>query len=181
VVGIAALIGAHAAFLFSVWVLGAIVAHLPPRIPSRSAGLVVLLGTIMFVGVFLTLKKFSMPLYASEILLGVLTASLIYAIKCQDGPGKVSVYSRTSRFFSNISYTLYLTHVPFLIFVCAIVNSPWTRWAVSPVTVGEFAVVMSLAIVWARILYLLFESKTDAARQVVWSRVAAVPPGISSR
>jgi peptidoglycan/LPS O-acetylase OafA/YrhL len=172
VVGIAVLIGAHAAYLFLVWILGAIVAHLLPRIPSRLASLVVVFGALVFVGVFLTLKKLSLPLYVTEMMLGVLTALLIYAIKCHDSLCEASLYSRTSRFFSNISYTLYLTHLPFLIFVCAIVNSPWTRWAISPATLAEFAALMSLPVVWAWILYQLFESKTDIARRVVWAGTA---------
>lgn len=128
----------------------------------------------MLLGVFLTLRKLSLPVYVSEMMVGVVTALLIYAIKCQDTPGKVSLYSRTSRFFSNISYTLYLTHLPFLILVCAIVNSPWTQWRILPVTVAEFVAVMSLTVVWAWILYNLFELKTDVARQVVLSGIAKI-------
>jgi peptidoglycan/LPS O-acetylase OafA/YrhL len=180
VAAIVALIGADATYLFLVWTLGAMVALMPRKIPSRWAGLVVLLASLLFVGVFLKLKSFGLPIYGSEMALGVLTASLIYAIKCQDRAGDVSGYSRASRFFSDISYTLYVTHVPFLIFVCAIVNAPWTRRPASPATVAQFAAVMALAIVWAWILYLLFESRTDRARRLARSGLSKLA-GVSAR
>jgi len=88
-----------------------------------------------------------LPLYTSEMLLGILSALLIYAIKCQNTTAQVSLYSKTSRFFSDISYTLYLTHLPFLIFVCALVNSTWKKWTVSPLMLIAFIAVSSLAIV----------------------------------
>ena len=172
VICLVALIGAHAVFLFLVWCLGAMVAYLPKRIASQHSGTVVLLGAVVFVSVFVTLKKFGLSFYMSELVLGSLAASLIYAIKCQDSIATTSIYSQASRFFSNMSYTLYLSHLPFLIFVCALINTPWSRWAISPMTVSAFLFIMLLAIVWAWLLYTLFEAKTDPVRHMVWAGIA---------
>jgi peptidoglycan/LPS O-acetylase OafA/YrhL len=171
-VGIFVLIGVHAGYLFLVWMLGAVISQMPPRIPQHTAGKVVMVAAVVFVAVFLATKKFNTPRFSGEMIIAISTGILIYIVKCQSNISRPSIYSVTSRFFSNISYTLYLTHLPFLILLCAIFNSPWAKWSMSPLAAAEFLAIAAAAIVWSTVVYLMFESNTDIARRAVLALIA---------
>ncbi|GAC1418147.1 MAG: acyltransferase [Burkholderiaceae bacterium] len=178
-IGIFVLIGVHAGCLFLVWILGAVISRMRPRIPQHIAGMVVMVAAVMFVVVFLIVKKSDIPLFAAEMIIAISTGILIYVVKCKNDTTGPSIYSMASRFFSNISYTLYLTHLPFLILLCAIFNSPWAKWSMSPLAAAEFLAISAAAIVWATIVYLMFESNTDVARRAVLALITklSVYPG----
>ena len=176
-VGISVLIGVHASCLFLVWVLGAVISRIPPRIPQHVAGIVVMVAAVVFMVIFLIVKKSDIPLFAAETIIATSTGVLIYVVKCRNDFTRPSIYSMTSRFFSNISYTLYLTHLPFLILMCAIFNSPWSKWSVSPLAAAEFFAICVAAIVWATVIYLMFESNTEIARRAVLALITKLRSG----
>ncbi len=175
--GIFVLIGVHAGYLFLVWMLGAVISRMPPRIPQHIAGTVVMIAAVVFVVVFLIVKKSDIPLFSAEMIIAISTGMLIYVVKCKNDITGPSIYSMTSRFFSNISYTLYLTHLPFLILLCAIFNSPWAKWSMSPLAAAEFLAIFTAPIVWATVVYLIFESNTDIARRAVLALITKLRSG----
>ena len=155
--GIFVLIGVHASYLFLTWVLGAVISLAPRHIPQRVAGKVVLAAAAVFLVVFMAAKKWNMPIHLSEMIIAILIGILIYIVRCQANIARPSIYSSTSRFISNKSYTLYLTHLPFLILLCAIFNSPWARWSMSPLAAAEFLAIIAATIIWATFVYGMFE------------------------
>lgn len=168
------LIGAHKAYLFLPWVMGAAVSRLPSP-PARFPGLTMLVASAIFLLVFVGLKKLHLPLAASEMLIAVLSAGLIYLARRHTGVGTgpfAWIYARVSSFFSQISYSLYLTHLPVMIFICAAINNPWAPWPLTPTTALMALCVCMAAIAWAWLVYLLFESHTDRARRFVAERLA---------
>lgn len=167
VVAIIALIGVHASFLFLTWTLGALVAWAPRLIPQRWSAKTALVAGLLFAIAFFSAKKFGLSLIAGETLLAILSGGLIYVLKCHVGTTQPSPYSRIARFFSKISYTLYLTHLPFLVLLCAAVNSPWSQWNFSALTAIQFLAIYAATVLWATLLYNLFEAKTDNARLAV--------------
>jgi peptidoglycan/LPS O-acetylase OafA/YrhL len=63
--------------------------------------------------------------------------------------------------------TLYLVHVPILIFLCACVNNPWNIW---PGTLVNFAIILlicGLTMAFAFGFYLVFEANTDIVRNFI--------------
>ena len=166
-VGIFVLIGVHAVYLFLIWTLGAMISCMRPRISQDIAGTVVMVVAVTFVAVSIIVKKSDMPLFPAETIMAISTAVLIYAVRCNNDTTRQSIYTMAAKFLSSISYSLYLTHLPFLVLLCAIFNSPWAKWSMSPLAAMEFLAISAATIVWATLVYLMFESNTDVARRAV--------------
>jgi peptidoglycan/LPS O-acetylase OafA/YrhL len=174
------LIGVHASYLFLIWVMGAAIAALKPVIPANKASLAVLATAILAFVIVLFAKKLHLPLALAELLVGATAAALVYAIKCQTGQSKAVLYNKSAKFFSDISYTLYLTHLPFLVLLCAMVNSPWSQWPLSVVTALKFCLIIATAILWATLMHRLFEAKTDLARNFVMRQLGKARSGVAA-
>ena len=174
VICIPLLIGIHGSFLFLIWVFGAVVSILPRRIPNHLAPWAALIAAGALACLVVMAKKLAFNYLASEMLIGLSSALLVYLVKCHDTVGVRSIYSGASHFFSKISYTLYLTHLPLVIFVTNLVNSPWSLSPPTLVTLAKFSIVIAAAILWSYGLYLLFESKTDSLRAAIVSMIARI-------
>ncbi|WP_322043234.1 acyltransferase [Paraburkholderia sp. J67] len=156
--------GAHAEFLFLTWLSGALVAALPNLISKRWATWAVSISSITFLILFLGIKKLNLPLYPAELLIASFVSILVYTIKCQTTPSNPSPYTWISAWSAKISYTLYLTHLPFLVLMCAIINTPWHMSAMTAASLTKFLAVVILAVLWAGLIYYFFESRTTVVR-----------------
>lgn len=172
-IAVAILIGPHARFLFLVWLLGVAVALLPQWISAQRAYRAVVIAALVFAAVFIGVKKFYLLRDTAEILVAVAVSVLIYTIKCQTTHCKTSLYGRAARWTSEISYTLYLTHLPFLVLMCALINSPWAISPIAPAALAKFATAIIATLAWVYLLYYLFESRTDAVRKALKAKLAA--------
>ncbi len=73
-------------------------------------------------------------------------------------------YNRLARGAANISYTLYVVHMPFLIFLRAFFNGG-AQWSFRPGTAGIAAALFIAAIIYASGVWYLFESRTTRIRE----------------
>ncbi len=166
-VAILALIGRTADVLMLPWLMGAAVSQVPAVIPPRLRVPAAWATAVIMMAVLDGAKRYIANIDAAELMVGLAAALLVYTVKCQDRAGDTGLYGRVSGFIARLSYTLYLTHLPFLIFVFTAVSGPW---ALHPVSAGGLAKMLGLvaaALVWAWALYRLFERRTDAAREAV--------------
>jgi peptidoglycan/LPS O-acetylase OafA/YrhL len=165
-------VGGHASRLFLVWVLGAIISALPLKVPKP----LVRRGTI-FLAVVLSLsfpwvKKHVVNIVAAEFTIALISACLLYLMLHQMDKPSAGVYSSVSAFTSKISYTLYLVHVPVLIFFCACINTPWHIW---PSTPANIAIVLSICVLTVALafgIYLVFEANTDQVRNFIVRKIS---------
>ncbi|HEV3430417.1 MAG TPA: acyltransferase [Paraburkholderia sp.] len=158
------LLGIHGSILFLTWLSGAALSILPRQIPARHANWAVSIAGVAFVIFFLGIKRLHLQLYLSELVVAMAVCALIYTVKCQVTPCRSFFYSRIAGWFSKISYSLYLTHLPLLILGCALLNTPWEKSRVAPAMLIKFSVDFAAAIAWAALVYHLFEAKTDTVR-----------------
>ena len=172
--GIMVVIGRDASRLFLVWVLGALVSLLPLKLSKTIAKW----GTVFFAVVLsvalVWVKKHIVNIATAEFTIGLLCACLLYFMLHHTQKAKDSFYSLVAAFTSRISYTLYLVHVPILIFLCACIDNPWHIWTRS---LGNVAIVMSVCgftIALAFGFYLLFEANTDRVRLVIAQKMDRV-------
>lgn len=166
-IGILALIGSEADLLLLPWLLGAAVSQLP-RVIARRWQNVAGLGAAVGMGLTLVLaKRYIADLQGAELVVGVAAAILVYIVACQNRLGKTGFYGRIASTLARLSYTLYLTHLPFMILVFTAVSGPWAEHPVSAGSLARCAGLILAALVWAWGVHRLFESRTDAAREAV--------------
>jgi len=168
--GISYFVGPEVLKLFPVWIMGAGVAALPLSLSGPAAKrLAMVAGGVLIVALPL-LRRAPASIYLAEWGIAVLSAWLIYLIKHLDLKRRPDWYSAISGFFSRISYTLYLVHLPLAVFVCALLNRPWHIWAKTGPNLSIWFA-MNLGLIGAAyVFYLLFEANTDAIRRMILGR-----------
>jgi peptidoglycan/LPS O-acetylase OafA/YrhL len=164
---ILALIGGEADLLFLPWLAGAAVSRIPRIIPRRWQSIATWGAAAAMAATLVLAKKYVGDLHGAELVVGLVAACLVYVVACQDRLGDTGLYGRVSAFLARLSYTLYLTHLPFMIFGFAAISGAWLPQGVSPGSLATCAGLVLAALVWAWGLYRLFESRTDAVRGVV--------------
>jgi peptidoglycan/LPS O-acetylase OafA/YrhL len=160
------LAGLNVVLLGLTWLMGAAITFLPP-FPARrrwARGVAVVLALILFAAGLIESKLLgSIP---SDLVLGLAVTALIWVIlHCATAP-LPAFYVHTARRAAHSSYTLYAVHLPMLIFLKATLHLPraYPGWHAVLVAAGVLAVI----VLYAQIVYELFEKNTDRVRH--WIR-----------
>jgi peptidoglycan/LPS O-acetylase OafA/YrhL len=146
------------------WLLGALIHYLPhfPARGARARGLASIGAlTLLFGG--LALGKAWNSSIASDLCVGILVAVVIWILVHSATAALPSGYVWLARGASQSSYTLYLAHGPILVFMQAYL-SPLTgapQWQKLLAGLG----VLAIMILYAQLLYQLFEKHTDLVRR----------------
>lgn len=155
-------VGAEIALLGISWLMGVLIGYLPPFPAGRSwtRGLVVMLA-LTLLGGGLVLNK-TWPTRVSELIVGGVVTFLIWVtLYCATAPLPES-YVRLAQRSAHSSYTLYLVHVPLLIFFKASLHLPRAvpGWHMFLVSIGLLIAVL----LYAQLVYELFEKRTTTVR-----------------
>jgi peptidoglycan/LPS O-acetylase OafA/YrhL len=160
------LAGMNIVLLGLTWLMGALIDILPP-FPARgrwARGLAIVLALVLL-GAGLVESKLlgSIP---SDLVLGLAVTALIWVtLHCATAP-LPAFYVHLARRAAHTSYTLYLVHLPLLIFLKAWLHLPraypgWHAYLVA-------AAVLAAIVLYAQLLYEAFEKNTDRVRR--WIR-----------
>jgi peptidoglycan/LPS O-acetylase OafA/YrhL len=169
-VAITALVGKDIFLLFFVWMLGAFLSILPLKVQGNplkfgTAGL-----AILFPVVFVLVRRAYLPMYLAEWLIALCFSVLFYLLLHRTEVARASIYKSLADFFSRISYTLYLVHLPLAVFLCAWVDTPWHHWDRSPSHLAPFLLLNIVLVFFSYAFYLVFEANTDRIRRLLFSR-----------
>jgi peptidoglycan/LPS O-acetylase OafA/YrhL len=126
-------------------------------------------GVVLLAGMF-GVRLLPVRAILAEYIVGLLTSLLLWSVVQQTGPAKHGFYKTVAGFFSRISYTLYLFHLPMAMFLCGLLNSPWHRWTYTPKNVAMYLASDTVIVVLVYGLWRLFESNTDLIRAKVFER-----------
>jgi peptidoglycan/LPS O-acetylase OafA/YrhL len=160
-------VGGEIISLFPTWLAGVaagiIAQRWPLRLPMRrravfAASVVVTLGGIV------AAAAHRIPYKGEVYIVGIAAIGLIWSTL--SAPPATGRYAKAAILLSEISYTLYLTHQPMLILLGAF----WLRgnlWTPDLPHLVLTLVPISIAVFFAYLMYLLFESRTDAVREFV--------------
>ncbi len=174
------IIGPGLAASFAVWLLGFLVSILPlvlsPRFQTASAAVCL----AQFLGINWLLRVHPLPQTAADLLLGFSFSLLLYAIAHRRQPVGNLAYQRASTRLAGFSYTLYLTHLPFLTFAIGLLIRPWRPWAKDPFHFALAALVFGATYAYSYLFYLLFERNTDRIRRFLSPLVLAGSTGQES-
>ena len=112
-----------------------------------------------------------------DLELGLTIALILPIFAHMPSPG--GTYSSAARGLSEISYTLYLTHFPFLTFIVLVGIAPM-KWPPSVEGAAIYAALLSAATAWAAIVWWCFERNTDSVYFTLSSKLRS-PENVSVR
>lgn len=156
--------------LFPLWLLGAGVSVLPPcRWFERRSFLYAFLGLLLGLcgGVLVACRLKVFPSErVSDYCLAVAASLLVYGLLHLQAPSRTSLSWRVSERLAAMSYTLYLVHMPLLMFVAGVFRSG-TRAAPTPMIVAMYMAICSLVIAVAWCFSRCTEVHTAAFRGLI--------------
>ena len=159
-------VGLNIFLLGLTWLMGALITFLP-AFPARrpwTRGLAIVLALVLF-GAGLVESKLlgSLP---SDLVLGLAVTAMIWVtLHCATAP-LPAFYVHMARRAAHSSYTLYLVHLPMVIFLKATLHLPraYPGWHVLLIGTGVLAAI----VLYAQLVYEAFEKNTDRVRR--WIR-----------
>lgn len=161
-------VGQWIAAWFLIWLLGAAINLLPPLpwLRSRLSTFIALL----FLAVTLEMT-FRSVLFAPETLFADLfvglAASLLIVVALQSkSPARPNVYSRVGSRLAGCSYTLYLVHLPCLVFLDALIING-ARWQPEPSSFAAALALGAVTFLYALVVAGLTERRTGDIRRFV--------------
>jgi peptidoglycan/LPS O-acetylase OafA/YrhL len=161
-------VGPEIAAYMSLWLFGALVGVIPRLSMFKvlwilRAYLVATSSLLLLLLVAIGVGRMQSSL-GNDIILGVVIAIWLFGVLHADASAEHHAYRRLARFFAGFSYSLYATHLPFLIFMreCFTAKSAW-----QPTAAGWLSAlgVALLAMIVAYLFSLVTESRTDIVRR----------------
>ncbi len=189
----AAFVGGYKLVLYMPWLAGVLIFFLPSP-PARRpwvvrllvvSGIVLLLVGFMlkargllFPDNSITLGRSHWHLPISDIVLSPVVAFLIWVLVHYATSPLQAAYVWLARRAAASSYTIYLVHMPALVFAAACLHLPRAipNWQSLPLRLALFAVVL----LYAQVVYWLFERNTDKVRRWIKPLVMGRRHGESS-
>jgi peptidoglycan/LPS O-acetylase OafA/YrhL len=159
-------VGLNIILLGFTWLMGASIAFLP-AFPARrrwTRGLAIVLALALFAAGLVGSKLLGSLL--SDLVLGLAVTAMIWVtLHCATAP-LPAFYVHMARRAAHSSYTLYLVHLPMVIFLKATLHLPraYPGWHVLLVAAGVLAAI----VLYAQLVYEAFEKNTDRVRH--WIR-----------
>jgi peptidoglycan/LPS O-acetylase OafA/YrhL len=170
--GITMLVGKSVCLLFLLWLLGAMVSFLPLRLPPQVARTATGIVPIVLPLSIVLAKLTNLKLYVGQWVVAIVCAAAVYVILHRKDFAPDGLYKTAAGFFSRISYTLYLVHLPLAVFLCAYINHPWRPWSKSALHLTEFFLLDVALIAFSYLFYVLFEANTDRLRRLLFAEPA---------
>jgi peptidoglycan/LPS O-acetylase OafA/YrhL len=169
-VAVIAYFGLNLMYHFPIWLLGAALAILP-QFRGLHSPLVrisyLALGTIGFVGslVLARINYFTNGLL-SDYCVGTSFAILVYVILHQGRGSRNRWYSFCATHLAGMSYTLYLAHLPLLVFLAALFNLSG-RWQPDVVYLAILGGICIVVFLYSFVLSQLTEANTVQIRRII--------------
>jgi len=158
---------------FPIWLMGMAVgsarastrngSRLPRLCNLAAVTMVVALTAFRHTGTFQQLTG-AYALDLGDYLVGASFAVALWVLLLDARTVADGAYNRLARGTANISYTLYVVHMPFLIFLRAFLNGG-AQWSFGLGTAGSAVALFIAAIVYASGVWYLFESRTIRVRE----------------
>ena len=157
-------------YLFPVWLFGAFLAFIPRNnfLRSRIFFWIFLFIAFVFLATCLMLSRFSITDgLMARYSIGLASSFLIYVL-LHDATNRQSYYAKITAFLANMSYTIYLTHLPFLVFLYAVFIQVG-RWPFGVGNIFKFTGVLFLTFFYCYFVSRFTESRTSKVKTFFYS------------
>ena len=158
-------IGQTICLYFLIWLLGAAI-NFAPEFPGRPGRLWVVMAAGAAVLIVAILKFRPGTTEFSDFVVGIATAASILALLRGRARSRSGLYSRTVRRLAGFSYTLYLVHLPALVFISAWLV-PRQLWQPDAAHIALVAAIGVCALAYALVIARLTEDRTNLVRSRV--------------
>lgn len=165
--GVLIFVGKEIAAYFTIWLIGAGLATLPRKNLPRWAAVAALgvVATFLFSEKAITHQSHAFAVsLAYDGALGVLFAGFLYCVLQRSAPTLPSGIAKFGRASSRISYSLYLSHLPLLVLLAALLGErtqPYGSHLIPPFACAAGCLIYCAAI------YFMFERHTDSVRRLL--------------
>lgn len=162
-VAIAWFIGLGLLSYFPLWLLGTAIFFLPrPRLSDKAIAHLLRLSTLLFLLNLLLVRIYWKSELLSDYSVGMSFAFLLYWILHRRSK-PWGLYAAASHKLAESSYTLYVVHLPFLVFVSALLGIG-VRLDPNPLNIAMAIVLIYIVWIYSFGVFKLFESHTNAIR-----------------
>ena len=167
-------VGSGIALLVIPWLMGAAISLLPPVPAHRHLSRrLAIAASLAFLAACLVVGN-TWQIVATDYLLGLAVTLLIWVtLHCAVEP-LPAAYVRLAQRSARSSYTLYLVHIPLLMFIRAWLLLPRTAPTGHPLLIG--IVVLAVNLLFAQLIYQLLEKHTDRVRSWIKPHVIRAAP-----
>ncbi|MFT4113471.1 acyltransferase family protein [Silvibacterium sp.] len=160
----------HIPILFPIWIMGALLSLVPLRVPAALVNAVTAMMVLLVGAGTVLLRKFDIGVHKSQYIIALLFTGLLYMFLHYKRPSRAGWYRSLAGFFSKISYSLYVLHMPVGAFLAALLLRPWHPRAKTPINLAEMIGFFSLIILVTLCFYSIFEANTDRIRYWLFDR-----------
>ncbi|HEX4612247.1 MAG TPA: acyltransferase [Urbifossiella sp.] len=182
--GILVLVGWEIALFFPIWLLGCVVWIAPEWLPLRQLRprrIAVVLTAASFLAALVAARAGrEWGLIVTDVLLGVSFTLLLYVLKHDRSPAAYPTARRAHEGLADFSYTLYLVHLPALVFLRACLTYE-TAWAPTPAAWARVGLILAGVVGYAYLVSLVTERQTDRVRRWVDGWFEGRPAGRGGR
>jgi peptidoglycan/LPS O-acetylase OafA/YrhL len=168
-------VGKSIALLFPIWAVGAIISTLPLKIPKGVAQPLAWVFAAITIVSLVLFRVSSLSVGGAEWGITLVFSCLLYLLLHSTQAAQAGLYRAVAGFFSRISYTLYLVHLPLAVFLCACINNPWHKWTKTIPHISVVTGVTAVIVLFAYGFYWMFESNTDRVRIFLMHRLYREP------
>jgi peptidoglycan/LPS O-acetylase OafA/YrhL len=155
--------------LFPIWLAGTVLALMPPpRLGARTR----IIAAMMYMPLpFIFAKLHGIPGMLSDYLFGVATFLFLWTVLSATGPAHPRwLITRFSRSIAKFSYTLYVVHLPFALFLTTTLLGD-QRWTPDMVHILKCLGIAFVTITYAWFVARATEFRTDHVRRWIESRI----------
>jgi len=173
--GLAWFVGREILLLFPIWLMGTVLALVPaPRVKMR----LLIAAALVYCPLFFFLAKTNLVRgVLSDYILGLATFVFVWLLLGSRSEAPANRGVQISRTVARFSYSLYLLHVPFLIFLKAMVGGE-SRWQPDARHVLFGLVILSLTMAYAFTIASATEFRTDQVRGWVEGKILMLSGGV---
>jgi len=171
------ILGAQIDMYFLVWLMGGLTYVLINADFLFKSNLNWKIGAIslLFIIVIICSRLNKYGLIFNDFSLGIITAILISAFAKKDI--RNNMMRRLSLFFAGISFSVYLTHLPFAVIVVSIINSQ--RLDFTGLNLIVFLIALLFILCYSYLNYYLFERKTGVVKEQITKQLMKCTEGLS--
>ncbi len=161
---IASFVGVSVLGGFVLWLLGVGISLLPVLPSGKATNLATCFSSLLLIGALGVTRVLSLPYFAANLIVAVGCCSLLYALRSYRQACSVKIYRDVAQWLARSSYSLYLVHLPPLVFLTAALHAPWKSHS------GHAALFLPILLAvfcYANVIYLMFEANTARVRHFV--------------